>query len=135
MDDSVATVSHDRLLKLRNTETGEERYSVVAHKTEVYSVAFSPNGRTIATAGNDQVINFWHPETGQPLGAIRYEGPILAKIRFCPDHFSLAAKFQDGGDVVIYDATLPRSPSPPRKRASARKAKDPNKRANQQQQN
>ncbi len=72
--------------------------------TVVASVDFSPNGRTIATAEAHGVIQLWHADTGQPLGAVTTESTFNGKVRFCGDGQMLANRLADD-QVIIYDAT------------------------------
>ncbi len=67
-------------------------------------VDFSPNGRTIATAEAHGVIQLWHADTGQPLGAVTTESTFNGKVRFCGDGQMLANRLADD-QVIIYDAT------------------------------
>ena len=107
---SLATVSHDRLLKIWDPETGEERFSVVAHGNRIGSVDFSPDGRTIATAALHGAVKLWHAASGQPLGAVTTEAVPNTKIRFSSDGQKLANGLADK-PIVIYDAS---ATTPPR---------------------
>ena len=64
----------------------------------VLSVAFSPDGTLLATAGGDGRVRLWNPVTGQPVGA-----PIQASaqtgvsaVAFSPDGKLLASAGGDG---------------------------------------
>ena len=70
---------------------------------EVFSVAFSPDGSLLATAGSDGRIKLWKV-TGTTLAA---EGRVIAamaqaRIAFSPDGQRLAAG-GDNGDLFLYD--------------------------------
>ena len=46
-------------ITLIDSETGEVRKRLTGHNTGVQALAFSPDGRTLATAGQDQCIKLW----------------------------------------------------------------------------
>jgi WD40 repeat protein len=67
----------------------------------VIAVAFSPDGRLLATAGNDKAggsAGLWNPATGQPVGGtlpIDTSGGV-AGMAFSPDGSLLATADSDG---------------------------------------
>ena len=65
------------------------------------SVAFSPDGATIATAGADGVIRLWDTATRSPRNSLKYSR--CQSVAFSPDGRILASAHQ-GGDVVLWDA-------------------------------
>lgn len=60
----LATGSWDRTIKLWDTSTGEEVFSLVGHTSGVISVAFSPDGNSLASGSIDRTLRIW--ETSPP---------------------------------------------------------------------
>ena len=64
----------------------------------VYDVAFSPNGKLLASAGSDGIVQLWNPVTGQPVGAPLETGALngVYGVAFSPDGKWLASADSEG---------------------------------------
>ena len=60
------------------------------------TVAFSSNGKTLATAGAGGQIRLWSAATGQRLGTPMAAGPGVTTVTFSPDGVTLATAASDG---------------------------------------
>lgn len=58
---------------------------------EVWAVAFSPDGKTLASAGDDHKIRLWVPASGCPLGVLGEHRSLITSIAFSPDGKLLAS--------------------------------------------
>ena len=84
------------------------------HPREVSSVAFSPDGKTLASASRDGSVILWDTATlkplGQPLNASQQE---VSSIAFSPDGKTLASGGNDGSVVLWSVATRISRDRPP----------------------
>lgn len=99
----LATVGHDRKLRLWNTQSGTEEYAIVAHQDWVRAVSFAPDGWSLATAGDDGIVRLWHAKTGQLLLELPKESDGIRSVRYCPTGRCLACRTADDR-IVIYDS-------------------------------
>ena len=76
-------------------ETGKDTEPVKRLKMAVQAVVFSPDGKQLATAGNDKVVRVRDLDTGKQLAALPSQGRVEA-VAFSPDGKSLAAGSNDG---------------------------------------
>ena len=61
------------------------------HKDVVFHGAFSPDGKTLATASWDGTVRLWQVETGQELLTLAGSGSAVFSVAFAPDGRALAA--------------------------------------------
>ena len=64
--------------------------------TLVYSVAFSPDDKTLASASYDCAIKLWSVSTGKKLATLRGHSDFVWSVAFSPDGARLASGGNDG---------------------------------------
>ena len=72
------------------------------HVSDILSIAFSPNGHLLATAGTDQTIRLWDAETGRDLKVLRGHLGAVHALAFSPNGKQLASGSADTS-IRIWD--------------------------------
>lgn len=73
------------------------------HSGDVDSVAFSPDGKRLATASNDQTAKVWDAESGKELLTLRGHLDAVSGVTYSPDGKHLATT-SDDQTAKVWDA-------------------------------
>ncbi len=110
---AVAAEGDDRqaalCIKLADAATGRVFQTLSGHERAVTAVAFSHNGKMLASAGQDWIVNLWDVETGRKVATLKghrlqasknyRDGWGLSALAFAPDDTVLISA---GNEVPIY---------------------------------
>ena len=97
METHLASGSEDDTIRLWDAKTGENLRTLKGHRSDVMSVAFHPDGNTLASsagsifANSSGTIRLWDANTGENLKTLTGHTSRVTSVAFSPDGNTLAS--------------------------------------------
>jgi len=99
----------DRTIEVWDAQTGARVMTLRGHDAEIWSVAFSPNGKRIVSGSKDRTVRIWDAASGTQLLTVRQprrrDGWTLPAARFSPDGKTIAVG--GFGGVMLLESQAP----------------------------
>jgi WD40 repeat protein len=106
-DGQKIAASGDHTVKIWDASRGRELLTLRGHADIIWSAAFSPDGRTIASGSSDHTIKLWSAVNGRELRTLRGHTDIVDQVAFSPDGRKIASVGVDR-TVRLWDAATGR---------------------------
>ncbi len=98
--DVVATCSSpDHFVRVLEVASGRELAVLSGHQAEVMSLAFSPDGRSLATAGQDALVRVWDAQNWKLVAELASHTLPVQALAFSSDDKLLASAGKDGARI------------------------------------
>jgi WD40 repeat protein len=106
---------HDRREEgLRVPENGPEQTVLASHSDAAFGLAFSPDGRTLATGAMDCLVKLWDMATGRERRSVIHHQHRVDTLAYSPDGCILASG-DDDGVVVLHNMALLKGEAEPQR--------------------
>src|SRR5262249_7562288 len=80
----IALGIEDGKVRLWDVTTGEDTITLLGSDLSVRSLAFDPDGMTLAAARNDTTIRLWNAATGESTHTLQGHADAVQCVAFCP---------------------------------------------------
>jgi WD40 repeat protein len=91
-------------VKVWDTGTGEERQSCTGHNAPVVSVAWSPDGKLLASRAQGTTIKVWDAATGQEVRSMESRDSLEGRVVFSPESKHLL-ETGTSSQAVVWDVS------------------------------
>ena len=99
---AIANPTGNGDVRIINSTTGRATTTLAGHTNSIVGIAYSPNGKLLATASIDKSAKVWSPQSGQLLRTLDHPDPVY-RVTFSPDSRTLAT-MDSTGIIRLWDA-------------------------------
>jgi len=91
-------------VRLWDTQTGQPRATCQDHRDLIYMLAFSPDGKTLATSSRESgAVRLWDTGSGQLKARLEGHTQGVVTLAYSPDGKKLVTGSSDG-KILLWDA-------------------------------
>ena len=89
-------VTTNNSIQVWDATTGRTLLTYKGSSSQAYALAWSPDGKHIASGGDDNIVRVWDASTGQTFLQYRGQNDVIFKVAWSPDGTMIASASADG---------------------------------------
>ncbi len=117
-DGKTLAAASEKIVVLWDVATGKPRHTLRGHREDIWSIAFSLDGKLLASGGADETVRLWDPATGKELAVRKAHDEIVCAVAFHPSgrwlvtggihHVGRPGEEENSGEIKVWDVATRR---------------------------
>jgi RNA polymerase sigma factor (sigma-70 family) len=98
----------ERLIRLVDIRTGRPVGETMGHRGQVQVIAYSPDGKTLASGSTDDTIRLWDPSSGKEIRQFDARQLYVCSLAFSPDGKHIVSAGYNSLELCLWEAATGR---------------------------